>query len=529
MFYGVFMGLSEIAPSSPKIDRIISRIEEGDIKIPAFQRGFVWDQEQVINLLDSIYRDYPIGSILLWNSHERLRSTRNVGGFLIPERTPQYPVNYVLDGQQRLSTIYAIFGKNRTEDPNNVQYKIDTEIFDIYFDLDEKEFLPKNSLKESHRNLRLNSLLNAGEFINEIKEYSPERRDVAVELQSKFQNYEVPIITTYKRKKEEVGIIFERINNTGTRLTTLDLMIAWTWSEDFHLKEKMDEILEILDQKGFGETPDKIILQCLSGIAQQTTKTKNILSMSPEIVKSNFETLKESLEKTIDFLSTELNMLSRDFLPHSHQIVPLTFFFSKVNTPSTQQSKALKQWFWKTSFSRRYAGSTDLHMDEDINIFNNIISNDFNGINKYSYSIDEKNLIDQRFTKGSPYTRAFLLLMAQKSPLNLVNGNKIDPGSALSKYNLKEYHHIFPRIFLKNKGIDSDKINSLLPSDSNKKISSKAPSGYIFTVIPQEHYSEILESNLMPVKKEIYQKDNYDEFLKQRAKKILDYLDSQLV
>ena len=88
-------------------------------------------------------------------------------------------------------------------------------------------------------------------------------------------------------------------------------------------------------------------------------------------------------------------------------------------------------------------------------IFNNVISNDFNGINKYSYSIDEKNLIDQRFTKSSPYTRAFLLLMSQKSPLNLVNGNKIDPGSALSKYNLKEYHHIFPRIFLKNKGIDS--------------------------------------------------------------------------
>ena len=90
------MGLSEISPSSPKIDRIISRIEEGDIKIPAFQRGFVWNQEQVIDLLDSIYRDFPIGSILLWNSHERLRSTRNVGGFLIPERTPQYPVNYVL-------------------------------------------------------------------------------------------------------------------------------------------------------------------------------------------------------------------------------------------------------------------------------------------------------------------------------------------------------------------------------------------------------------------------------------------------
>lgn len=527
------MGLSEITPSSPKIDRIVSRIEEGDIKIPAFQRGFIWDQEQVIELLDSIYRDYPIGSILLWNSNERLRSTRNVAGYLMPDREPNYPVNYVLDGQQRISTIYAIFGKNKTEDPD-IKYRINTEIFDIYFDLDEKVFLSKDSLNENHRNLKLSTLLNAGEFINEIKEYSSGHRDIAVDLQSKFQNYEVPIITTSKRKKEEVGIIFERINNTGTKLTTLDLMIAWTWSEDFHLKEKMDEILDILDRKGFGETPDKVILQCLSGIEQQTTKTKNILLMSPDVVKSNFEILKESLEKTIDFLSTELKMFSRDFLPHSHQIVPLTFFFSKVNTPSAQQSKILKQWFWKTSFSKRYAGSTDLHMDEDIMFFNNVISHDFSGINKYSYSIEEKNLIDQRFSKSGPYTRAFLLLMAQKLPLNLANGNKIDLGIALSKYNLKEYHHIFPRNFFKDRRIDSDKINSLcnfcfLPSDSNKKISNKAPSEYIFNVIPQAHYPEILESNLMPLRKEIYQKDDYDEFLKQRAKKILDYLDSQLV
>jgi hypothetical protein len=203
------MGLSEIAPSAPKIDRIISRIEEGDIKIPAFQRGFVWNQDQVIDLLDSIYHDYPLGSILLWNSNERLRSTRNVGEFLIPDREPQYPVNYVLDGQPRLSTIYSIFDglvkspyaalccilrhcgvqqstphssefarlaygafyktacfltfyefiifdKNKTRASDASQYKIDTEIFDIYFDLNEKQFLDKNSLKTEHINLKLN-------------------------------------------------------------------------------------------------------------------------------------------------------------------------------------------------------------------------------------------------------------------------------------------------------------------------------------------------------------------------------------
>src|SRR4030042_3595526 len=108
------MAISEITPSAVKIDKLLNRIEEGDIKIPAFQRGFVWNQEQVIDLLDSIYNDYPIGSILLWNSLERLKSTRNIAGFEIPEREPQYPVNYVLDGQQRLSAIFAVFCKSRS-------------------------------------------------------------------------------------------------------------------------------------------------------------------------------------------------------------------------------------------------------------------------------------------------------------------------------------------------------------------------------------------------------------------------------
>src|SRR5271163_3437269 len=79
------MATSEITPSAVKIDKLISRVSESDIKIPAFQRQFVWDQEQVIGLLDSIYRNYPIGSILLWNSQEKLKATRNICGFVIPE------------------------------------------------------------------------------------------------------------------------------------------------------------------------------------------------------------------------------------------------------------------------------------------------------------------------------------------------------------------------------------------------------------------------------------------------------------
>jgi len=526
--------LSEITPTARKIDRLISRIEEGDIIIPAFQRGFVWNQEQVLELLDSIYRDYPIGSILLWTTNERLKSTRNIGGFLIPERESEYPVNYVLDGQQRLATIYAVFCKDRDRDPQNSRYDIDPGIFEIYFDLDDDRFVPDYDLDDGHANLKMSSLLDVNKFLDEVGKLDGKYRQQARNFQSKFMNYEIPVVSTTKRNKDEVGIIFERINNTGTRLTTLDLMVAWTWGEDFHLREELDQILEVLDLKGFGETPDKIILQCLAGVVEKTTKTRDILKLEPETVRNSIDNLRNSLEKSIDFLSTELNVSSRDFLPHSHQIVPLTFFFSRVNTPNQDQRKILKQWLWITSFSRRYSGSTDMKMNDDITFFEEAINDNYSDIQKYSYSVDTSSLINQRFSKSSPFTRAFLLLLAQNNPLNLVNGSRIDLGTALSKYNLKEYHHIFPRNFLKNKGVETERINSLcnftfIPADSNKTISSKSPSDYIFNVVPSNAYSKILNSNLMPLRKDIYQKNQYETFLEKRATLIMQYLDSKIV
>jgi len=528
------MTLSEITPVSRKIDRLINRIEEGDIKIPAFQRGFVWNQDQVLELLDSIYRDYPIGSILLWNTNERLKATRNIGGFLIPEREPEYPVNYVLDGQQRLATIYAVFCKDRRGDPQNARYDIDPGIFEIHFDLDDEKFVPDWDLVDGHANLKMTSLFDVNKFFEDVNKLDEKYKQKSRDLQSQFMNYEIPVVTTTKRNKEEVGIIFERINNTGTRLTTLDLMVAWTWGEDFHLREELDRMLDTLDSKGFGETPDKIILQCLAGMVEKTTKTRDILELEPETVRNSMDQLNRSLEKCIDFLSTELNVISRDFLPHSHQIVPLTFFFSRVNTPNQEQSKTLKQWFWKTSFSKRYSASTDVKMNDDILFFEKIVNGDYSDIQKYSYSVDKSSLINQRFSKGSPFTRAFLLLLAQKNPLNLANGNKIDLGTALSEYNSKEFHHIFPRTFLRNKGVEAERINSLcnycfLPADSNKIISGKSPSDYVFSVIPSSDYSKILGSNLMPLRKDIYQKNQYDTFLEERATLIVQYLDNVIV
>lgn len=524
------MSSSEITPTAQKIDRLLKRIEDGDIKIPAFQRAFVWNQGQVIELLDSIINDFPIGSVLLWNSREVLPATRNIAGFPLPQRDAVYPVNYVLDGQQRLSSIYAVFSSHNEQDAGTAEYNPNTSIFDIYYDFSTRKFLVHDDIMDRQTCVSLKNFLNAPTFLREVSNLYPNHQDSAQELYSKFTNYEVPVVTIAQRRKEDVGLIFERINNTGTKLNMLDLMIAWTWAEDFHLKESIKSLLETLDEKNFSDIPEKVILQTISGIIQDTAKTKDILALDPRLVRGNFDNLTSALEKTIDFLSTELNCASRDFLPHVQQIVPLTKFFFLVSNPNPDQISVIKKWFWKTSFSRRYSAQTDDKMNADIAFMTAVSHGNFSGLQNYSHSVDGKILIGTQFSKSHPYLRALLLLLSQKEPLDLVTSAKVDVGESLSNYNRKEYHHVFPRAFLSRLEVPDEKVNSIvnfcfLPASSNKRISNKRPSQYVFELVPDNRYQEIMRSNLLPLNKDIYANDDFDRFLEERAALILSAVD----
>jgi hypothetical protein len=173
-------------------------------------------------------------------------------------------------------------------------------------------------------------------------------------------------------------------------------------------------------------------------------------------------------------------------------------------------------------------------MDADIVSFDQLLLGNADSIGKYSYTVTADQLIKQRFSRSSPLVRALLLLLAQNQPVDLVNGTFVDLGKALSEYNSKEYHHIFPRAHLKKREFPPEKINSLcnfcsLTADSNKKISSKAPSDYFITVVPQDKFAATLESNLMPFNKDVYEKNDFEMFLKLRSQKVLEFLDKQLV
>lgn len=525
------MKKAELTPSAQKIDRLIRRIDEGDIKIPAFQRGYVWNQTQVIDLLESIVSEFPIGSVLLWNTEEKLKSTRNIAGYKIPDRGENYPVNYALDGQQRMASIYGVFSQHTKQEPDENGYNPNPDIFEIFYDFSSSSFVPKNEIIDWNSSIALRSLLNVQTLIPALAKLDSKYHQKAQELASQFLNYEIPVVTIENRNRDDVGLIFERINNTGTKLGPLDLMTAWTWTDDFHLLEESNQLLEELEEKGYGGIRHKVILQIISGIIQGTTISKNILHLKGEEVRDNWVRIVDSVKKSVDFLATDMKCLHIDFLPYAQQLIPIACFFDRIQRPTAEQIAQIKQYFWKTSFSNRYtSGQSNAKMDADIEKIKEIAAGKSKVFSAYEYTVTENTLLRTKFSKANPISRAFLLLMAQYQPVDLIKNQKIDIGTSLANYNRKEYHHVFPQAFLSSKSVSQDEIFCVLnfcflSSDSNKAISKKAPSKYFETLVPQDRFIDILKSNILPINKTIYQNDDYKTFLERRASEVLSKID----
>jgi hypothetical protein len=216
-------------PSVDRIDDLARRILVGDILLPKFQRAFVWEKKQILRLLDSVNRGYPIGSVLLWQSRQELRSENCLADLEIKLPRPDYPVNYLLDGQQRLSTVCgAMFWRGQNSGSN----------WNIAYDpLDDPPL----------HQIRMNKLPDASAFFGHVASLATEDRDQlryrANNLFNRFKDYKIATVTLGDMSIQDVAPIFERINSSGTPLTIVDLMRAATWSPEFDLIDSIDALL----------------------------------------------------------------------------------------------------------------------------------------------------------------------------------------------------------------------------------------------------------------------------------------------
>lgn len=522
-------------PSVDRIDELARRILKGDILLPKFQRGLVWDKEQILTLLDSVARGYPIGSILLWQSRQELRSENCIAELDIELPRPDYPVNYLLDGQQRLSAICgAMFWDG--DDPKSR--------WNIIYDLRTQKLSHLDSLEDPPlHQIRFNKLSDPTVFFKHVasldtltsadKDILKQRADA---LFSRFKDYKIATVTLGDMSIQDVAPVFERINSTGTRLTIVDLMRAATWSPDFDLVDAIDSLLVTLQDKEFGGIDRRIVLRNISASAGGGFSAESIDQLRNYALPEKVEALKDAIAKTeeaykrtVDFLSTEIGINNANVIPYSNQITVLAEIFRRVPTPNSKQHKAIVEWFWKTSLSGYFSGWNTGMMATDLATIKEFANGQKDRLTFQPRRDDTPDVwLNRQFRSNNAHTKLFAIILAHNEPVNLLTGKKIDTSLALSWDNAKEFHHFFPQAFLKNKKEPVQRINCLaniimLTSASNKDILNKAPSAYLQDVAEAAGGSlnDWLKSNI--ISEQAYEaalRDDFDGFLTYRAEAI---------
>ena len=406
-----------------RLEELARLVKSGDIKLPRFQRPFVWKRTDMLKLLDSIYKGYPIGSLLIWDSSHRLKSERDIAGLKVDDDATIYPTSYLLDGQQRLTTLCGALYWNGKE-PNS--------IWGIHFDLEEEEFIyPKDT--NSVTIFPLNRLLNTSDFIRQCMklEHLPNSETLtnrAESLLRAVKDYQLAVVKIGDMSIEEVAPIFERINSTGRKLTIVDLMMAATWSNGFDLAEEITAIQTSCLDLNFVNVTDALILRSVAASARLGINKEDIQKLrklTPQQLSDATNHCKRAITKAIPWLKENLQIHDANYFPYGLFFTFSVELFRLSENPTQAQLDELKSWFWFTSTTQHFGGASTGDIARELTNLREFSTGEKN----YLFIRKEINLsrfLLDKFTLKNASSTAFALMLFSMKPTQTITGKRIE-------------------------------------------------------------------------------------------------------
>lgn len=537
------MNFEQPKPDSKKYSELINEIQKGIIKIPKFQREFVWSIDKTAKLLDSILKGYPIGTFIFWQTDERINDIKNVGNLKIPDTPEGTKVQYVLDGQQRITSLFAAYLGAQIQKTG--EKKI-TNYRDIFVNLDkditenDDQVITAEPIGEKF--ISLYDVLGFG--YKKSKELSDRFSEDEIETihgySTAFKTYEFSTVILRKEDIDSAIEVFTRINTSGQTLTLFEIMSAKTYDEEqkFDMQAKWEDFIEELKHIKYEGISSTVILSLLSLVLSRTKecKRKTVLALDKQAIVDNWDSAISALKDSIDYFRTTYRIPVSQILPYDSLLVSFAyFFFLNKGKPGSSQRKYLEEFFWRMSLSYRYSSSAESRLAQDIRRIDLILKNerpDYSDINVYLDS--PQSLIDTNFSAGNSYCKAVLCLLAYKEPKDFQdNGKIILDNSWLKIASSKNYHHFFPKKYLENEEIPNSNslVNITFVSDRlNKRIiRARAPSSYIGHFKDENsNINKALSSHFIDLNGFGIESDDYTIFLKARSKLIFNELKARI-
>lgn len=558
------------------VRELVDKTQRGELLLPEMQRKYVWPATRVRDLLDSLYRGYPSGTILVWETDEEVKTKELASKPTFSPTTSNRLL--LLDGQQRITSLSAVLTGQpitvrRRKRPIDIMFNLDhpdgppIEVMEVdendyLTDGDEvndtessqadiSEELKKRTFVVGYRALQNNPswvsvsdifMKSDRDLLKPMSVNSDDTRwDKYAERLNKVRNIAkymyVMQILERNMSYEEVTEIFVRVNSLGIKLRGSDLAIA-------QISSKWKGFMNLLEDfaSEFGEdgeyVEDWIAVRALTVFATKQSKFNSIGRLKLEHLQEAWRQAKTGIRYAANFVKNNAGMERLDNLSASMLLIPLAVFAHMKDYHLTaDEEELLLRWLYLAHMRGHYGmGSSESILNADLSsLFKNCDLRELLNIletHVKKFEVTPEDLINKNI--NSPFYSMLYTVFRSQGAKDWFTGLTLST-SHLGENHKIQAHHIFPKTLLAPAGYEQKEINDManlafLGGGTNRRISNKPPNIYFEKEVIEKRGIEALTSQLVPEDKALWEIENYRQFLSYRrgeiAKAINEFIDN---
>ena len=540
------------------LKQLLSEVDTCAASLPNFQRSFVWDPNATQELISSIAYNYPAGSLLRIRNTQNLFACREIEGApILGNKRPTY---LVLDGQQRLTSLYqAFYGKGDHNFYLNLTKLLAGKDFDeCLFHLKASSKQAKNYDKPDVQADELVlplSVLRGGTgafsiWSRDVRRTKPahEQRQLEDDLKDKVEekwiktidNYMFPVVTlSDSTSAEAVCTIFETLNRTGVKLSVFDLLTARFWPKGVDLRKFWADAQQQYPVIGEFQIDPYYLLQAVSLAARSnpSCKKSDVLDLDAITLDKSWSLAAQSFDYILQMLRDDCGVMTAKWVPYSTLLVPMAAVVAKSpltgnNASDFAKRQKLQRWFWCSVFGQAYENSPNSQAAKDVNEVLDWIAGGSEPDTVRLFRFDALDLRETTPRQRAIY-RGTISLILSGAPRDFFTGKSIDI-SLINNGNIDD-HHIFPQAYLKQcnsiAATQRDCVlnRTLIDKKTNIIVSDRAPSDYMVDIekhLGASTFLQLLDSHILPSDQQSpLRTDDFDAFLDWRQNAIKREID----
>jgi hypothetical protein len=427
------------------IEDLLERVRRGEVRIPEFQRLWRWKAGDIRDLLDSVYRGYPIGTLLFWKKEAPADHLRFGPVRLDAPRSSQ--ALWVVDGQQRITALTGVLLHPPLEGEE------EHDDFAFYFDLETEEFVRRSGQARPPAHwLPLNVVLDSERLLGWLDGYAgraekPHHTRTAMRLGKALREYQVPAYIVEADDPEVLRVIFERLNSAGRPLTRAEVFDALHAGRGDRRPSNLRTLSEGLKDLGFGTVEEQWLLKAVLAVqGLDITRDFRQQLKGHEPLSEALGQTERALRAVIVFLKREVGIPHIELLPYKLPLVLLARFFHLHPEPSARSRELLARWVWRGAITEHHRGES---IPEVRRSLKSIGPDEEDSVQKLLDGVlhdpfpEVLDLYTQEYNFRTARTKLHANMLLARRPRDLRTGHLLDIPSVLEKEGASAFAQVY--------------------------------------------------------------------------------------